>query len=68
MVSPQLFAPTPGPSRFSRLHNAEAIMTRNADAARPRRSELANLFLYYRLAQSMAQEGGGDGQLECTHQ
>ncbi|TFK89831.1 WD40 repeat-like protein [Polyporus arcularius HHB13444] len=62
----KLFAPTPGPSRFSRLDKADAIMNRNAEAARPRRSEVANLYLYYRLAQSMAQEG--DGQLECAHQ
>ncbi|RPD67162.1 WD40 repeat-like protein [Lentinus tigrinus ALCF2SS1-6] len=62
----KLFAPTPGPSRFSRLDKAEAIMNRNADAARPRRGDLAALFSYYRLAQSMAQEG--NGEIECTHQ
>ncbi|KAI1795233.1 WD40 repeat-like protein [Ganoderma leucocontextum] len=64
----KLFAPRSGPSRFSRLEKSDSITRRNAEAARPRRSELSQLFLYYRLAQRMAGEEGADGGAECTHQ
>ncbi|KAM5540516.1 hypothetical protein V8D89_005974 [Ganoderma adspersum] len=64
----KLFAPTPGPSRFSRLEKSDSILRRNADATRPRRSELSQLLLYYRLARRMAGEGGADSDVECTHQ
>nr|VWO97750.1 Aspartyl proteinase [Ganoderma boninense] len=63
-----LFASTPGPSRFSRLQRSDSILRRNAEATRPRRSELSQLFLYYRLARRMAGEGATDGGVECTHQ
>ncbi|PIL37152.1 hypothetical protein GSI_00844 [Ganoderma sinense ZZ0214-1] len=64
----KLFAPTLGQSRFSRLQKSDSILRRNAEATRPRRSELSQLFLYYRLARRMAGEGGTDDGVECTHQ
>ncbi|EJF61237.1 WD40 repeat-like protein [Dichomitus squalens LYAD-421 SS1] len=67
----KLFASTPGPSRFSRLDKSESIINRNAQAARPRRSDLSSLILYYRLARRMAEEGdaGGGADLpQCTFQ
>ena len=54
LTYPQLFAPTSGPSEFSRLDKADAIMDRNAEAATAR-GELSNLLLYYRLARQMAE-------------
>ncbi|OSD04253.1 WD40 repeat-like protein [Trametes coccinea BRFM310] len=64
----KLFAPTPGPSRFSRLENAESIIKRNAEAESAR-SELSNLWLYYRLARQMAENGGaGEGVVQCPVQ
>ena len=68
LLRTQLFASTPGPSRFSRLQRSDSILRRNAEATRPRRSELSQLFLYYRLARRMAGEGATDGGVECTHQ
>ncbi|KAI0335470.1 WD40 repeat-like protein [Cubamyces sp. BRFM 1775] len=64
----KLFAPTSGPSRFSRLDKADSIMRRNAEAATSR-SELSNLLLYYRLARQMAENGGpGEGVVQCPLQ
>ncbi|KAI0375640.1 WD40 repeat-like protein [Pilatotrama ljubarskyi] len=62
----KLFAPTPGPSSFSRLDRAESIISRNAEAATAR-SELSNLLLYYRLARQLA-ENGGEGVAQCPLQ
>ncbi|KAI0638189.1 WD40 repeat-like protein [Trametes polyzona] len=62
----KLFAPTSGPSEFSRLDKADAIMDRNAEAATAR-GELSNLLLYYRLARQMA-ESGGAGAPQCPLQ
>ncbi|KAI0352957.1 WD40 repeat-like protein [Trametes cingulata] len=62
----KLFAPTTGPSRFSRLDRADSIITRNAEAATAR-SELSNLLLYYRLARQLA-ENGGEGVAQCPLQ
>ncbi|KAI0774275.1 WD40 repeat-like protein [Fomes fomentarius] len=63
----KLFAPTSGPSAFSRLDKAQAIVERNAESARPRRGDLSSLVLYYRLARRMAEEGDGQSP-ECTFQ
>ncbi|KAH9853471.1 WD40 repeat-like protein [Lenzites betulinus] len=50
----KLFAPSPGPNKFSRRDSATSIMERNAEAATAR-GELSNLMLYYRLAGQMAE-------------
>ncbi|KAI0677623.1 WD40 repeat-like protein [Trametes maxima] len=64
----KLFAPQPGPSRFSRLDKADAIMERNAEASTAR-SEMSNLLLYYRIAQQMAENGeSGEGSSQCPLQ
>ncbi|CDO75587.1 hypothetical protein BN946_scf184858.g27 [Trametes cinnabarina] len=64
----KLFAPTSGPSRFSRLDNAESIIKRNAEAESAR-SELSNLWLYYRIARQMAENAGpGEGVVQCPVQ
>ncbi|KAH9943437.1 WD40 repeat-like protein [Epithele typhae] len=65
----KLFATTPEPSKFSRMERADAIVKRNTDAAAPRRSDLANLLLYYRLTRRLGREGEGEeGDPECNFQ
>lgn len=64
----QLFAPTAGSRKFSRLDQVDSIVNRNAEAANAR-GELLNLRMYYRLAQQMAQsEGHGAPGPQCPVQ
>lgn len=62
----QLFAPVQGARRFSRLNNAEAIMSRNAEAATAR-TELSHMLAYYRLARQMT-ESSGEVVSQCNFQ
>ncbi|KAI0723306.1 WD40 repeat-like protein [Earliella scabrosa] len=61
----KLFAPTSGPSRFSKLDRAQSIIDRNIEATRPQH-DLTSMLLY-RLARQMADNQNGE-LAECNHQ
>ncbi|TFY70163.1 hypothetical protein EVG20_g2843 [Dentipellis fragilis] len=65
-----LFSPVFEPSAFSRMNNAESIISRNREAT-ARQIDLASLFFQYRLAvrRSARSEGGDEEEEpECTFQ
>lgn len=61
----KLFAPAHGRSDFSRKHNAEAIMERNAEASSANRIDLSSLRLYY---SEVAHRMGITDNDQCIHQ
>ncbi|KAA1466403.1 WD40 repeat-like protein [Dentipellis sp. KUC8613] len=66
----KLFSPVFEPSAFSRMNNAESIISRNQEAT-VRQIDLASLFHHYRLAlrRSAPTEGGDEEEEpECTFQ
>ncbi|THH06795.1 hypothetical protein EW145_g3845 [Phellinidium pouzarii] len=68
----KLFAPMEKNSFFSRLHNADDIIGRNAAAARRSartQNGFANLFMQYRMAlRRVAEDDSEEGEPQCTFQ
>lgn len=71
----KLFAPTNGPSRYSRLDNVTSITDRNAHAARQTSRgidmSIAHFLLHYSQARRMLRERGveeSEDPSECTNQ
>lgn len=68
----KLFAPSRGPTKFSRLGQSDTIMKRNARTSRRGMSasaEIAHLLMHYDRLQTLRDDDSGDVRLaQCTNQ